>query len=172
MATMINPDPQVEIRIDNDGWRKFPFAIDDVVRKTVKATVIAKGASSIGEISILLTDDDAMAQLNKTWRGKEGSTNVLAFPASTPGAERRVLLGDVVVALETMQAQADAAKIPQVNHLKHLLVHGLLHLLGYDHKTLSDAHLMETVEVQILAALGVPNPYIDAERSGSSLKRT
>jgi probable rRNA maturation factor len=115
-----------------------------------------------GIVSIVLTDDAEQRRLNRTWRGADAPTNVLAFPlagAAPPGAP--VLLGDVVLAFETVAREAAEQKKPLADHLRHLVVHGVLHLLGFDHRTDTEAAIMEARETEILAGLGVPDPYGD-----------
>jgi probable rRNA maturation factor len=121
------------------------------------------------EVSILLTDDAQVKALNRDYRGRDEATNVLAF-AFEDGqdqgaalAEEQIdspaLLGDIVIANETCVAEAALEGKSVSDHLSHLVVHGMLHLLGYDHMTERDAGRMEQLEVSILATLGVPDPY-------------
>jgi probable rRNA maturation factor len=126
------------------------------------------------EACIVLADDALLRALNHTYRGKDAPTNVLSFPFEDasggaqprhlgPGAAQPRHLGDVVLAAETLRNEAEGQGIPAVHHLQHLVVHGLLHLLGFDHETAEQAEVMEGLEVQILATLGVPDPYAAAE---------
>ena len=122
--------------------------------------------AGLAEICIRLTDDAEVAALNKTWRGKSGPTNVLSFPAAFPAelpetetAKLPEMLGDIVLARETLMREADAAGVLLMNHFRHLVVHGVLHLLGYDHEQSAEAEIMEPLEVQILAAMDIPSPY-------------
>ena len=145
----------------------------------------AMTAISGGELAIVLTDDSAIRALNRDWRGKDQPTNVLSFPASAPSrslpgkpgrvragtafrraGERRVrLLGDIVIAYETMAREAMAEGRSFQHHLAHLVVHGFLHLVGHDHAQDAQADAMEALEIAVLARLDVPNPYLlrDAE---------
>ena len=158
---------EIDIRIDAAAWRDGAgpaagcvAAVEAAVRA---ALADADDADGRFEISILLTDDAAVAELNSRWRGKDGPTNVLSFPgddADRAAADGRpAMLGDVIVAFETLAREAAAAGIPFADHLRHIIVHGVLHLLGYDHEGDADAEEMEGREIEILATLGVPDPY-------------
>ena len=128
------------------------------------AAALDGGQGIHAEVSILLTDDAAVQVLNRDWRGVDKPTNVLSFPAegiSPPGAP--ALLGDVALAFETVAREAAAQGKPIEHHTRHLLVHGVLHLLGYDHVREEDAERMEERERKILARFGVSDPYA-AER--------
>lgn len=116
------------------------------------------------EACIALSNDAAVRRLNATYRAKDKATNVLSFPAAAPGAENKSgtrTLGDIVIASETVFAEAREQGIPPAHHLQHLAVHGLLHLLGLDHETDEDANVMESLEIEILQRLSIPNPYSD-----------
>lgn len=117
-----------------------------------------KGAA---ELSILLTDDEEQRELNKQWRGKDSSTNVLSFPQIEPFGPVVGLLGDITLARETMEREAVEQGKSLEDHFTHLVVHGFLHILGYDHLSEEEALLMEGLETQILAMLGVEDPYAD-----------
>ncbi|MBV6656459.1 MAG: rRNA maturation RNase YbeY [Devosiaceae bacterium] len=117
------------------------------------------------EISVLLTDDAHMQAINAAHRGVDKPTNVLSFPAYAPevikslAPDREHLLGDLVFAFETIEREALAAGRSNHHHMAHLIVHGFLHLLGYDHQTDGDADAMEALETRILAGLGIADPY-------------
>jgi probable rRNA maturation factor len=118
------------------------------------------GADDPRTISLLFTDDADMQHLNKTWRGKDKPTNVLSFPAVSNVANSDVRpLGDIVLAYETVVREATEADKPVAHHVQHLLVHGVLHLLGYDHEDDLQAQAMEDRERDTLRQLGIPDPY-------------
>ncbi|MBI1251982.1 MAG: rRNA maturation RNase YbeY [Alphaproteobacteria bacterium] len=111
-----------------------------------------------GEVSVLLADDAALRALNRDWRGKDRPTNVLSFPSVMA---RQGFLGDLALAFETVEAEATAQSKPFSAHAAHLMVHGFLHLLGYEHDLPADADRMERQERLILARLGVADPYLE-----------
>lgn len=113
------------------------------------------------EISIVLTDDAEQQELNRDWRGKDAPTNVLSFPQIEPFSPVIGILGDIILARETLEREAANLEKPLAHHFTHLVVHGFLHILGYDHLTEDEALVMEGLETQILAGLGVPDPYAD-----------
>lgn len=120
-------------------------------------------------VAIALADDATVRVLNRTYRQKDTPTNVLSFPAHDGASlppPARVFLGDIVLAAETVAREASDLGIPRVHHLQHLVVHGLLHLIGFDHETDADAAEMETLETAILARIGVPDPYLDPPAGG------
>lgn len=116
-------------------------------------------------VGVVLTDDAEQRRLNRDYRGQDKPTNVLSFalagPGETPPPGAPLLLGDVVLARETVAREAAEQQKPLADHLQHLVVHGVLHLLGYDHENDTEAAIMEKSEVAILARLGVPDPYRD-----------
>lgn len=113
------------------------------------------------ELSVVFTDDEGIRQLNAGWRGKDKPTNVLSFPAFTlkPGDPLPPMLGDIVLAAETVAREAELEKKPLEHHITHLVVHGLLHLLGHDHEAEDEAEIMEAAERRALARLAIPDPY-------------
>lgn len=149
--------PEVDIDIQSPLWDALPEA-EKAVQTAIAAAAEFEPAS--GEMSVVLTDDAAVQQLNRDWRKIDKPTNVLSFPASAPkGTGLPALLGDVIVAYETLKREATDENKPVVHHLAHLVVHGYLHLLGYDHQTDSEADAMEGLERQILARLRIADPY-------------
>jgi probable rRNA maturation factor len=170
--------PAVDIKVDSPLW-KAQRGVKAVLQRAI-CEAAAMAATSGGELAIVLTDDSAIRALNRDWRGKDQPTNVLSFPArdnlpaSGPVGERsrlagergRVrLLGDIVIAYETMAREALAEHRLFAHHLAHLAVHGFLHLVGHDHAADAEADAMEALEIAVLARLDVPNPYLlrDAE---------
>lgn len=149
----------IDIGRTAQGWDAALADPEELLRDTAAATWKAVGAGS-AELSILLADDARTRLLNRDFRGMDRPTNVLSFPAEDKGAPGRPrLLGDVVLSLETLRREADEQSKPLADHLCHLTVHGILHLLGHDHQTESQASAMEALEVEILRGLGVPDPY-------------
>jgi len=157
--------PAVEITAPCPGWGLECPDSEALAEAAARLALRRAEAPPEAVIDITLTDDAAQRDLNRIWRGKNAPTNVLAFPASDPtfpvptGAP--LLLGDVVLAYETVRCEAVEQHKPFADHLRHLVVHGVLHLLGYDHEDAADAERMEAREIAILAELGVPNPYRD-----------
>ncbi|MDQ2082160.1 rRNA maturation RNase YbeY [Xanthobacteraceae bacterium Astr-EGSB] len=145
--------------IESPLWDAHADA-EDAVRRAVAAA--APAGLDDAEVAVLLADDAAVKAMNAQWRGKDAATNVLSFPATpaTPGAGGAPRhLGDIVVAYETLAAEAHAEDKTFDHHLTHLVVHGFLHLLGYDHLTDDEADHMERHERDILAKLDIPDPY-------------
>lgn len=145
-------------------------AVADAMRAAAGA-LAAELKISASEACVALSSDAEVERLNATYRGKEAPTNVLSFPAGpdhspAPGDVR--FLGDLVLARETLSREAAELGLPIEHHLQHLVVHGLLHLLGYDHETDDEAEAMEAAEVRILARLGITDPYAAAGEPLSS----
>lgn len=116
------------------------------------------------ELSVLLSDDAHVRALNRAWRGKDQATNVLSFPAVGPDRLASApALGDIAMALETIRAEAARDEKTLGDHVVHLFVHGLLHILGYDHDHAAAAEAMEALEIRILADLGIADPYAGAD---------
>lgn len=157
---MIEKALEIDIKIEADAWvEELPQLVGLVDLSAAAAVAACDFECGNAELSILMTDDAEMAELNRAWRGGHGATNVLSFPGDL-GGPGRFLLGDVVLALETIVAEATEANISLADHLTHLMVHGVLHLLGYDHKTDAEADKMEALEREILQSLDIPDPYI------------
>ncbi len=142
-------------------WRDMLPSAETLARRAANAVLqrayLEKAAA---EISIVLSDDEFVRDLNGRYRNQDKATNVLSFPAedqSVPGLPR--LLGDVILAYDTIAREAREQETPFADHFQHLCVHGVLHLLGHDHQTNAEAAMMENLEVSILASLGIENPY-------------
>jgi probable rRNA maturation factor len=150
------------LAIEAEGWPKENH-LESVVHATLNATQVELGLSldHPSEVSFLFTDDATIQGINNEWRGTDKPTNVLSFPAFPlrPGMAPKPLLGDVVLALETVQREAIEERKSFDHHLTHLIIHGLLHLFGYDHETEEDAEIMEGLERKILSTLAIPDPY-------------
>lgn len=150
--------------MEADGWPPEDDLIVLVEAAVAAAAARADLAPGSAEFVVAFADDARVRELNRDFRGKDSATNVLSFPApeGLPGPGPR-LLGDVVLARETVAAEAAAEGKPIENHIRHLVVHGFLHLLGYDHETDAEAEQMERLETEVLAVLGVPDPYGSTE---------
>ncbi len=145
----------IDISIESDDWTECAPDIADVIEQTAEAALNAMELPNQDtEVSIVLSDDDFIQSLNKQWRGKDKPTNVLSFPQDEPQ-----LLGDVIVAFGTVKREAEEQGKLFESHVRHLIVHGILHLLGHDHENDEEAEEMESLEIEILHALGVKNPY-------------
>ena len=150
----------IEISRNSEGW---PEALDARAEEAVRAALMQSKAKIAGaaELSIVLTNDAEQRILNRDWRGIDKSTNVLSFPQIEPFGAVQGLLGDLILARETLVREAGEMGISFEDHFTHLVVHGFLHLLGYDHMDDDEALAMEGLETQILASLGVADPYAD-----------
>jgi len=156
-------EPAVDVLIESEAWRMLPEA-EDIVRRAIayaatsEVAIHPRGA----ELSVLLCDDQTITALNARWRGQERPTNVLSFPAPPlrgAAPTEKVALGDIAIAYETLAREASEQGKSVSDHLSHLVVHGFLHLLGYDHCVEGEAEQMERLESGILARIGVANPY-------------
>lgn len=147
----------LEISIDDRDWRSVPN-----LRKLARQSVLAALPDQNVSLSLLFTGDAKILEINRQWRGKAVATNVLSFPvaASTPvPAGEPKPLGDIVLAYGVVSREALERKKPIAHHVMHLIVHGVLHLLGYDHEKDAEAEAMEAREIAVLAGLGMGNPY-------------
>ena len=152
--------PHIDIQVQSPLWNAQPLA-EQTIREAISA---AAGALSTegGEVSILLTDNSEIARLNRDWRGIDKPTNVLSFPASRVGQGDK-LLGDIVIAYETLERESTDESRDFLHHLAHLAVHGFLHLIGFDHETDAQAEEMEGLESRIMMRLNMPDPYVARE---------
>jgi probable rRNA maturation factor len=163
--------PITEVLVVADCWQTEPDAEAVIQRAVAAAAETVNADIGEAEIAVMLTDDAGIRTLNSNWRGIDKPTNVLSFPAlpqASPGSpdDAPRMLGDIAIAYETTRTEADDEQKPFDHHLSHLVVHGFLHLVGYDHETDDDAEAMETLEQDILAQLGIPDPYADRESDG------
>lgn len=144
----------VDVRFESRKWRSaWPRAAAET-RQLIRAAYEIVGGADSPEIAVLLAGDERLHELNLRFRGKDRATNVLSF--ENPQAP----LGGIALAFETVFREAEVQRKPFVNHSKHLIVHGFLHLLGYDHAAPKARRLMEGREIAILKAMGIPNPYV------------
>jgi probable rRNA maturation factor len=152
--------PHIDIQVQSPLWNAQPLA-EQTIRDAISAAAGALSTES-GEVSILLTDDSEIARLNRDWRGIDKPTNVLSFPASRVGQGDK-LLGDIVIAYETLERESTDESRDFLHHLAHLAVHGFLHLIGFDHETDAQAEEMEGLESRIMMRLNMPDPYVARE---------
>jgi probable rRNA maturation factor len=162
----------LEVAIDADEEWDSSRSWDQLARSAVEAAIAESAFPHLAtidrpvEISVRLTSDEQVRALNSEWRGKDKPTNVLSFPMTEPStlqsanvAGPELLLGDIILAHGTCAAEASEKSISVEQHATHLIVHGTLHLLGYDHLEDADAADMEAREIQALGRLGIANPY-------------
>ncbi|WP_152497886.1 rRNA maturation RNase YbeY [Roseovarius sp. THAF8] len=160
----------VDTVVEDDRWQDA--GLERLAERAAEATLAHLGLDPAEwEIAVLGCDDARIAALNEDFRDKAAPTNVLSWPSAERGAEVDGAmpeppeagpdpeLGDIAIAYETCAREAEAAGRPMQDHVTHLVVHGILHLLGYDHVRDKDATLMERTEVEILGKLGLPDPY-------------
>lgn len=170
---------EVAISLQDAAWGEELEDLEEMAQRSIETALRCLGDAApeyalqgAVEVSLLFADDAAVAELNEAYRGRQGPTNVLSFPnmeqTGAPVGQPR-LLGDVVLARQTVLREATAQGKSPAAHTTHLLVHGLLHLLGYDHEGESEAAEMEALETAILAELGLPDPYAEpASGSGGA----
>jgi probable rRNA maturation factor len=160
--------PLTEVLVVADCWQTEPDAEAVIHRAINAAAEITDADVGEAELAVMLTDDAGIRTLNNNWRGIDKPTNVLSFPALQPTAgappDAPRMLGDIAIAYQTTRKEADEEEKPFDHHLSHLAVHGFLHLIGYDHEKDNDAEAMESLEREILAQHGIPDPYADRER--------
>jgi probable rRNA maturation factor len=151
----------LDISVPSPLWRGLPRA-RAIARETIAIVVVENeeimrdGAT----VSLCLADDAALRELNLRWRGLDKPTNVLSFPSAPAGRlVDATTLGDIALAYETLAREAENLGVPLADHYRHLIAHGFLHLIGYDHETDAEAGRMEALETKILARLGVGDPY-------------
>lgn len=151
----------IDIAVMHEAWSSLG-GVDTRVEKAVDAAIAETGVAlrDETELSVVLCDDGFIQDLNRDWRGKDKATDVLSFPADR--SARHATLGDIVIAYETSVADARREGRSLGDHLSHLVIHGILHLLGYDHETEREADAMERLETRALLRLDIASPYEDA----------
>ena len=168
-TTVSSVFPATEVLVVADCWQTEPEA-EAVIHRAIEAAAELTDADvGEAELAVMLTDDTGIQTLNSNWRGIDKPTNVLSFPALQPEVaagpdDAPRMLGDIAIAYQTTRKEADDEQKPFDHHLSHLAVHGFLHLIGYDHETDDEAEAMEDLEREILARLGIPDPYADGTR--------
>jgi probable rRNA maturation factor len=160
--------PISDVLVVAECWQTEADAEAVIHRAIAAAAEIANADHGEAELAVMLTDDDGIRTLNSNWRGIDKPTNVLSFPALQPTGpvgpdDAPRMLGDIAIAYQTTRKEADDEQKPFEHHLSHLAVHGYLHLIGYDHENDADAEIMENLETEILAQLGIPDPYADRD---------
>jgi probable rRNA maturation factor len=161
--------PVTEVLIVADCWHAEPDSEAVVVRAVEAAASLIDADTGEAELAVMLTDDAGIRTLNSNWRSIDKPTNVLSFPALQPASGHEPddaprMLGDIAIAYQTTRREADDEQKPFSHHLSHLAVHGFLHLVGYDHEKDGEAEVMENLEREILATLGIPDPYAEQDR--------
>ena len=160
----------VEAKVDDPRFSEALKNRESLIETAVTEAVVSGAAlnfslkASSAEVSVLLTNDAEVRRLNKTYRGRDKPTNVLSFAALDDESEpmtEPLLLGDIILGYETVFQESEDEGKPFSDHVFHLLVHGTLHLLGYDHEDDEDAELMESTEASILKKHSIKNPYED-----------
>ena len=163
-AVPADPAPPIDfdLTVEAGDWPE-EATLATLVEQALAATFaeLSPARPGASELGVIFTDDARIRDLNAGWRGKDKATNVLSFPAfpETKSGPLPPLLGDIVLAAETVAGEAALEDKPFENHISHLVVHGLLHLLGYDHETDAEAEEMEALERRVLARLAIPDPY-------------
>jgi probable rRNA maturation factor len=161
-AALNGADVAIDVAVEAGSWPP-ESELSLLARRAVDAVLATLGATTgaSSELSLVFSDDAHVRLLNAGWRGIDRPTNVLSFPAFPDWTAGKLppMLGDVVLAAETVAAEARAEGKPLADHIAHLIVHGFLHLIGYDHETDAEAEKMEELERRILAGLDIPDPY-------------
>jgi probable rRNA maturation factor len=154
-------DIEIDILIEAGDW-PVEETLEELARRAIGAAFAeADIRQAATELSLVFTDDAHIRSLNAAWRNKDKPTNVLSFPAFPVKRESPLppMLGDIILASETIAGEAELEGKPLEHHLTHLIIHGLLHLLGYDHETDAEAEEMEAAERRALARLAISDPY-------------
>jgi probable rRNA maturation factor len=149
----------LEVSVECESWGD-PADMEALAARAMDA-LHAELPEAAGEASLTLGDDAMIQTLNGQWRGFDKPTNVLSFPSTGP-QRNAGFLGDILIAHQTVMAEAERDGVSPGDHLTHLMIHGCLHLLGYDHETDTDAEAMEAIETRVLARIGISDPYTRA----------
>lgn len=157
-AGLVRAGPAIAVAVTCPRWSRTVPGLRRRVRAAALATLADQGGAGRQELAVLLADDAALRALNHRFRGLDKPTNVLSFPAGEVGH-----LGDIAIAFETARREAEEQEKPLADHLAHLVVHGVLHLLGRDHERPDEAEAMEQAERRVLAGLGIADPYEGSE---------
>lgn len=165
-------DVRIDVTVESDGWRDLLSDLAALAARALEAAATVLGPELPGpvEVSLVFTDDDGIAALNRDHRGKDGPTNVLSFPLEAADAGDNMtpaMIGDIVLAAGTIVREATMQQKTVEAHVCHLLIHGMLHLVGYDHEQDDDADEMERREVAALGQLGFADPYRDPPASAA-----
>lgn len=184
----MSPEEAKAAAMAGDSWVSLALSVEDARWETALGDTEAFVAATLdavarrfdfsrnftSELSVTLADDDTVREINWEWREKDKPTNVLSFPMVDlkPGEQPGPLIGDLILAFETCEREAMSEGKSFVNHARHLLVHGFLHCMGYDHIEDDEADEMEALEISILAVFGIPDPYAVADVSPSGDNRT
>ena len=144
-----------DVSVRAKQWGAYKAYIKDITPGIIDKILTLLERPISNELSIALVDDKEIQFLNKKFRGKNKATNVLSFPSNGPAP----ILGEIILSYETLKKEAEELLIPFKHHLIHMLVHGFLHLQGFDHQTDEDAAIMEKLEVRVLLDLNIDNPY-------------
>jgi probable rRNA maturation factor len=147
----------IDVALESEDWSRILGA--EMIAHRAAAAAFEEAGISEGEVSVMLSSDARVRELNKRFREKDQATNVLSFPANTLDRDGARFFGDIALAYETLVREAAAEGKTAEAHLTHLTVHGVLHLLGFDHESEQGAEKMESLETKILARLGFPDPY-------------
>jgi len=145
----------IDIAIGHAPWSEAVPNIEVLTVVAVQSVLSLLETPKTGELSLAFINDSEIHTLNRDYRGMDKATNVLSFPDNGPAP----LLGDIVLAFETVQREANEKSVALEDHLSHLIMHGFLHLQGYDHETEAEATQMEALEIKALEALNIDNPY-------------
>lgn len=155
---------EIDISIEEEAWEHYLKDTHDFSFKVIESVLrsLSDKVNEPVEIALLLSGNEALQDLNRSWRGKDSPTNVLSFPASRdfppyPGQPR--FLGDIAISIDMVISEAEDQRKSVEHHIAHLLIHGTLHLLGFDHETDDEATEMENLEIELLNRLNIPNPY-------------